>query len=66
MNNYTVDIDMKTNNIQIWKRGSGKIYRYKYRLNRYINIEVYKSEESTNQWGPVALHGRLTPYALSD
>ena len=49
MNNYTVDIDMKTNNIQIWKRGSGKIYRYKYRLNRYIDIEVYKSEESTNQ-----------------
>lgn len=48
MNNYTVDIDMKTNNIQ-YERESGKIYRYKYRLNRYINIEVYKSEESTNQ-----------------
>jgi hypothetical protein len=66
MNNYTVNIDIKTNYIQIGERESGIIYRYKYRWNRYINIEVYKSEESTNQWGPVALHGRLTPYALSD
>ena len=47
-------------------RESGRIYKYKYRWNRYINIEVYKSEESTNRRGLVALHGRLTQFVLSD